>query len=119
MTEKIFLGIDAGSTTSKIVLLSKNNEILYQDYRMNLGRPLEVVISMLKDAYKKIPQNSRIVSSGICGYGEEFIRKALHIDNGEVETIAHYSAAKFFNPNVDFILDIGGQDMRLCTFVME
>lgn len=109
---EIFLGIDAGSTTSKIVLLSKNNEILYQDYRMNLGRPLEVVISMLKDAYKKIPQNSRIVSSGICGYGEEFIRKALHIDNGEVETIAHYSAAKFFNPNVDFILDIGGQDMK-------
>lgn len=109
---EIFLGIDAGSTTSKIVLISKDNEILHQDYRMNLGRPLEVVISMLKDAYKKIPENAQIVSSGICGYGEEFIRNALHIDNGEVETIAHYSAAKFFDPDVDFILDIGGQDMK-------
>ena len=109
---EIFLGIDAGSTTSKIVLISKDNEILHQDYRMNLGRPLEVVISMLKDAYKKIPKNAQIVSSGICGYGEEFIRNALHIDNGEVETIAHYSAAKFFDPEVDFILDIGGQDMK-------
>ena len=109
---EIFLGIDAGSTTSKIVLISENNEILHQDYRMNLGKPLEVVISMLKDAYKKISPKAKIVSSGICGYGEEFIRKALHIDNGEVETIAHYSAAKFFDPEVDFILDIGGQDMK-------
>ena len=109
---EIFLGIDAGSTTSKIVLISEDNEILHDDYRMNLGRPLEVVISMLKDAYEKIPENAKIVSSGICGYGEEFIRNALHIDNGEVETIAHYSAAKYFNPNVDFILDIGGQDMK-------
>lgn len=109
---EIFLGIDAGSTTSKIVLISEDNEILYDDYRMNLGKPLEVVISMLKDAYKKIPPKAKIVSSGICGYGEEFIRNALHIDNGEVETIAHYSAAKFFNPDVDFILDIGGQDMK-------
>lgn len=109
---EIYLGIDAGSTTSKIVLISENNEILHQDYRMNLGKPLEVVISMLKDAYKKISPKAKIVSSGICGYGEEFIRKALHIDNGEVETIAHYSAAKFFDPDVDFILDIGGQDMK-------
>ena len=109
---EIYLGIDAGSTTSKIVLISEDNEILHQDYRMNLGKPLEVVISMLKDAYKKISPKAKIVSSGICGYGEEFIRKALHIDNGEVETIAHYSAAKFFDPNVDFILDIGGQDMK-------
>ncbi|WP_040398485.1 2-hydroxyacyl-CoA dehydratase [Anaerococcus senegalensis] len=109
---EIYLGIDAGSTTSKIVLISEDNEILHQDYRMNLGKPLEVVISMLKDAYKKISPKAKIVSSGICGYGEEFIRKALHIDNGEVETIAHYSAANFFDPNVDFILDIGGQDMK-------
>ena len=109
---EIYLGIDAGSTTSKIVLISEDNEILHQDYRMNLGKPLEVVISMLKDAYKKISPKAKIVSSGICGYGEEFIRKALHIDNGEVETIAHYSAAKFFDPDVDFILDIGGQDMK-------
>lgn len=108
----IYCGIDAGSTTSKMVLLSENNEILFSDYRMNLGRPLEVVISMLKSAYKQMNPKAKIVSSGICGYGEDFIRNALHIDNGEVETIAHYNAAKFFNPNVDFILDIGGQDMK-------
>ena len=108
----IFLGIDAGSTTSKLVLLSEDKEVLHDDYQMNLGRPLEVVISMLKNAYKKMNKNARIISSGICGYGEDFIRNALHVDNGEVETIAHYSAAKFFNPDVDFILDIGGQDMK-------
>ncbi|MDY3005905.1 2-hydroxyacyl-CoA dehydratase [Anaerococcus porci] len=109
---EIYLGIDAGSTTSKLVMISEDNEILHDDYQMNLGRPLEVVIGMLKKAYKKMSNKAKIVSSGICGYGEEFIRNALHIDNGEVETIAHYSAAKFFNPEVDFILDIGGQDMK-------
>lgn len=109
---EIFLGIDAGSTTSKLVMISEDKEILYDDYQMNLGRPLEVVISMLKKAYKKINKKARIASSGICGYGEEFIRNALHIDKGEVETIAHYQAAKFFDPDVDFILDIGGQDMK-------
>jgi predicted CoA-substrate-specific enzyme activase len=108
----IYCGIDAGSTTSKIVLISEDAEILYDEYRMNLGRPLEVVIDMLEHAYRKMNPKARIVSSGICGYGEDFIRKALHIDNGEVETIAHYNAAKFFNPHVDFILDIGGQDMK-------
>ncbi|MDD7043989.1 MAG: acyl-CoA dehydratase activase-related protein [Peptoniphilaceae bacterium] len=108
----IYLGIDAGSTTSKMVMISEDEEILYNDYRMNLGKPLEVVISMLKDAYEKINDKARIVSSGICGYGEDFIKKALHIDTGEVETIAHYKAAKFFNDDVDFILDIGGQDMK-------
>lgn len=109
---EIYVGIDAGSTTSKIIMISEDNEILFTDYRMNLGRPLEVVIDMLKEAYKKINDKARIVSSGICGYGEEFIKKALKIDNGEVETIAHYEAAKYFDPNVDFILDIGGQDMK-------
>ena len=108
----IYVGIDAGSTTSKMVWITEDNQIIYEDYRMNLGRPLEVVIEMLKDAYKKKNPKAYIASSGICGYGEDFIKNALHIDYGEVETIAHYSAAKFFNPNVDFILDIGGQDMK-------
>ncbi|MDO4594925.1 MAG: acyl-CoA dehydratase activase-related protein [Tissierellia bacterium] len=108
----IFVGIDAGSTTSKMVMISEDGEILFTDYQMNLGRPLEVVIKMLKKAYKKIGKKAKIASSGICGYGEEFIKKALKIDNGEVETIAHYQAAKFFDPKVDFILDIGGQDMK-------
>ncbi|MDO5048057.1 MAG: acyl-CoA dehydratase activase-related protein [Anaerococcus sp.] len=109
---EIYIGIDAGSTTSKIVLISEDNEILHTDYQMNLGKPLEVVISMLKTAYAKMNKKARLASSGICGYGEDFIRNALHIDSGEVETIAHYRAAKFFNPDVDFILDIGGQDMK-------
>ncbi len=108
----IYVGIDAGSTTSKMVWLSEDGHILIDDYRMNLGRPLEVVISMLKDAYIKKNPKAYIAASGICGYGEDFIKNALHIDNGEVETIAHYRAAKFFNPDVDFILDIGGQDMK-------
>ena len=108
----IYIGIDAGSTTSKMVLITDEGHILHDDYRMNLGRPLEVVINMLKDAYAKKNPKAYIASSGICGYGEDFIKNALHIDNGEVETIAHYSAAKFFNPDVDFILDIGGQDMK-------
>lgn len=108
----IFVGIDAGSTTSKMVWLTEDREILLDDYRMNLGKPLEVVISMLKDAYIKKNPKAYIASSGICGYGEDFIKKALHVDYGEVETIAHYKAAHFFNPKVDFILDIGGQDMK-------
>lgn len=108
----IYVGLDAGSTTSKMVWLSKDMEILLDDYRMNLGNPLEVCIDMLKDAYQKKNPKAHIASSGICGYGEDFIKNALHVDNGEVETIAHYRAARFFNPNVDFILDIGGQDMK-------
>ena len=108
----IYVGLDAGSTTSKMVWLSKDMEILLDDYRMNLGNPLEVCIDMLKDAYQKKNPKAHIASSGICGYGEDFIKNALHVDNGEVETIAHYRAARFFNPDVDFILDIGGQDMK-------
>lgn len=108
----IYVGLDAGSTTSKMVWISKDNEILLDDYRMNLGRPLEVCIDMLKTAYKKKNPKAYIASSGICGYGEDFIKNALHVDNGEVETIAHYRAARFFDPDVDFILDIGGQDMK-------
>ncbi len=108
----IFVGIDAGSTTSKMVWLSEDKKILLEDYRMNLGKPLEVVISMLKEGYIKKNPKAYIASSGICGYGEDFIKKALRVDNGEVETIAHYKAAQFFNPKVDFILDIGGQDMK-------
>src|SRR5699024_6696513 len=108
----IYVGLDAGSTTSKMVWLSKDMEILLDDYRMNLGNPLEVTIDMLKEGYKKKNPKAYIASSGICGYGEDFIKNALHVDNGEVETIDHYRAARFFNQDVDFILDIGGQDMK-------
>lgn len=107
-----YLGIDAGSTTSKVVLIGEEDQILYTHYANNKGKPLELVISVLQDIYSKISKDAKIVSSGITGYGEDFIKAALHVDNGEVETIAHYTAAKYFNENVDFILDIGGQDMK-------
>lgn len=107
-----YLGIDAGSTTSKVVLIDEDNNILYTHYANNLGKPLELVIEVLKDIYGKLNSKARIVSSGITGYGEDFIKAAIGVDVGEVETIAHYRAAKFFDKDVDFILDIGGQDMK-------
>lgn len=108
----LYLGIDAGSTTSKVVLIDEDNNIMYSHYANNKGKPLELVIDVLKDIYKNMNENAKIVSSGITGYGEDFIKSALNIDIGEVETIAHYRAAKYFDKDVDFILDIGGQDMK-------
>ena len=107
-----YLGIDAGSTTSKVILLDDENNIIYSHYANNKGKPLELVIEVLKDIYGKLNKNAKIVSSGITGYGEDFIKSALGVDVGEVETIAHYRAAKYFDEDVDFILDIGGQDMK-------
>ncbi len=107
-----YLGIDAGSTTSKVVLIDEDDNILYTHYANNYGKPLELVIEVLKEIYSKLNKNAKIVSSGITGYGEDFIKAAIGVDVGEVETIAHYTAAKYFDPDVDFILDIGGQDMK-------
>ena len=107
-----YLGIDAGSTTSKLVLLDDDSKILYSHYSNNNGNPLEIAIEVLKDIYDRLPEGAWIASSGITGYGEDFLRAAIGIDIGEVETIAHYTAAKYFEPDVDFILDIGGQDMK-------
>lgn len=109
---KCYLGIDAGSTTTKAILIDENNNILYSYYDNNKGKPLDLVIKILKDIYDKLPEGEEITYSAITGYGEEFIKAALNIDVGEVETIAHYKAALFFQPEVDFILDIGGQDMK-------
>lgn len=106
-----FLGIDAGSTTTKVVLLSQDNEILYSFYGNNKGKPLEQTIKILKDIYGKLGDN-KISRSCVTGYGEDFIKAALDIDEGEVETIAHFKGSSFFEPDVDFILDIGGQDMK-------
>ncbi|MGO3752287.1 MAG: acyl-CoA dehydratase activase-related protein [Peptoniphilaceae bacterium] len=108
----MYLGIDSGSTTSKLLLISKDNEILYSYYGSNKGNPLEVVIEHLKEIYKVKNHNSYIEASGVTGYGEDFLKEALNIDFGEVETIAHLKAAQFFNPKVDLIIDIGGQDMK-------
>ncbi len=109
---KAFLGIDAGSTTTKAILIDEDYNILYSYYGNNKGQPLELVIKILKEIYGKLPEGEKITYSAITGYGEEFIKAALNIDVGEVETIAHYKAAAFFQPKVDFILDIGGQDMK-------
>lgn len=109
---KCFLGIDAGSTTTKVVLIGENHEILYTYYGSNEGHPLKRVVNVISDLYNNIPKDAEIVKSVVTGYGEELIKTALKIDIGEIETIAHYKAAERFLPNVDFILDIGGQDMK-------
>lgn len=109
---KAFLGIDAGSTTTKAVLIDEDNNILFSYYGSNKGKPLDLVIKIIKEIYAKLPDGEKITYSAVTGYGEDFIKAALNIDMGEVETMAHYKAAQFFQPEVDFILDIGGQDMK-------
>ena len=107
-----YIGIDAGSTTTKLVLIDKNGNLLYSLYGSNEGNPLNSVIKMLKDLYSKIPEKAEIRYSGVTGYGEKLIQTALKVDLNEIETIAHYTAAKEFMPNVTSIVDIGGQDMK-------
>ena len=107
-----YIGIDAGSTTTKLVLIDKNGNLLYSLYGSNEGNPLNSVIKMLKDLYSKIPNTAKIRYSGVTGYGEKLIQTALKVDLNEIETIAHYTAAKEFMPNVTSIVDIGGQDMK-------
>lgn len=107
-----FLGIDAGSTTTKAVLIDGDGNILYDHYGSNNGEPLESVIAILKELYALLPADVYIAKSTVTGYGEHLIKAGLHVDYGEVETMAHYKAADYFNPGVDFILDIGGQDMK-------
>ena len=107
-----FLGIDAGSTTTKVALISKGGDLLYSFYDNNNGSPLATSIRAVKEIYSLIPADAKIVKSCSTGYGEALIKAALKLDHGEVETIAHYYAAAFFEPEVDCILDIGGQDMK-------
>ncbi|GHV40180.1 2-hydroxyglutaryl-CoA dehydratase [Clostridia bacterium] len=107
-----FLGIDAGSTTSKLVLISETGELLYSFYSGNQGTPLKIIIHALKEIYDSLPVGVNIASSCVTGYGEALCKEAIGVDIGEIETVAHYKAAAFFEPDVDFILDIGGQDMK-------
>lgn len=107
-----FLGIDSGSTTTKLVLIGEQGELLYSYYSGNEGKPLDIIIKALKKIYSILPSNVKIANSCVTGYGEGLIKAALMVDLGEIETVAHYKAAKFFEPDVDFILDIGGQDMK-------
>lgn len=107
-----YLGIDAGSTTTKAALIDKEGNLLYSYYGSNGGSPLASGIKILKDLYSKLPKEAQIKNSAVTGYGEGLIKAALKVDIGEIETIAHYKAAEFFLPGVEFILDIGGQDMK-------
>jgi predicted CoA-substrate-specific enzyme activase len=109
---KAYLGIDAGSTTTKMVLLSEKHEILYSQYATNQGSPLDSIHTQLSELYEQMPSSVDLVSSCVIGYGEDLIRSAFLIDYGLVETVAHYKAAKFFAPEVDFVIDIGGQDIK-------
>ena len=107
-----YLGIDAGSTTTKLVLITPKGELLYQHYCSSMGRPLDIISSKLKEIYSLTGNRITIASSAVTGYGEDLIKAGLGIDNGIVETVAHYKAASFFEPEVDFIIDIGGQDIK-------
>ena len=109
---KAFLGIDAGSTTTKAALVGEDGTLLYSFYHNNDGDPLGTTISAIKDIYSQLPEGVEIVHSCSTGYGEALIKAALLLDEGEVETVSHYYAASFFEPDVDCILDIGGQDMK-------
>lgn len=110
-----YLGIDSGSTTTKIVLVNKNDQIIYSFYENNNGNPLNTVIKGLQQAYKQFTEKGLSISiSGSCvtGYGEDLIKSALKMDNGLIETMAHFFAARRIDKDVSFILDIGGQDMK-------
>ena len=109
---KAFLGIDAGSTTTKAALVGEDGTLLYSFYHNNDGDPLGTTITAIKDIYRQLPEGVEIVHSCSTGYGEALIKSALLLDEGEVETVSHYYAASFFEPDVDCILDIGGQDMK-------
>ena len=107
-----YLGIDCGSTTTKLLLLSADKKILFTYYSSNKGNPVHIVKEQLEQIYTICGDRIRICGAAVTGYGEELIRHAFHLDFGLVETMAHFTAAKYFNPNVDFILDIGGQDIK-------
>ncbi len=107
-----YLGIDAGSTTTKIVLIAPDGGLLYNYYHSNLGNPVAIVLAQLKEIYRLCGDRIAMKGSAVTGYGEDLIKNAFSCDLGLVETVAHYRAAAHFNPDVDFIIDIGGQDMK-------
>lgn len=114
----VYVGIDAGSTTTKITAIGKDKEILYTSYGSNQGSPLKTVVKEMKGLYAVLPEGTYIAGSMTTGYGEAIVKAALHADGGEVETFAHLRAAQEFCPEVTFVLDIGGQDMK-CFFVKD
>lgn len=112
----IYVGIDAGSTTTKLAAIGKAKELLYTSYGSNQGSPLQTVVRELKALYEAMPEDTYIAGAFTTGYGEAIVKAALHADDGEVETFAHLRAAQEFCPEVSFVLDIGGQDMK-CFYV--
>ena len=107
-----YLGIDAGSTTTKLVLITGDGRLLYSHYSSNQGQPLDKISAQLKKIYAEMNPGITIKGSAVTGYGEELIKAGLSIDAGIVETVAHFKAAAYFCPDVDFIIDIGGQDIK-------
>ncbi len=107
-----YLGIDSGSTTTKLMLITSDCRILWSHYQPNNGQPLDIVTSKLKEIYSMCGGRFKIRASAVTGYGEDLIKSAIKADFGIVETVAHFKAALHFNPKVDFIIDIGGQDIK-------
>lgn len=113
----VYIGIDAGSTTIKAVVMDQDGNILEHLYQSNVGNPVPVIRDLLASLYKKKP-DLKVASSCVTGYGEDIIKNAFHVDYGLVETFAHFTAAKHFMPDVEFIIDIGGQDMK-CFHIQD
>jgi predicted CoA-substrate-specific enzyme activase len=109
---RCFLGIDAGSTTTKAALIDEEGNLLFSRYLRNGGKPLQSTVAILQDMYDELPASAVVAGSVVTGYGEGLIQAALCADWGEIETVAHYKAARYFLPDVDLIIDIGGQDMK-------
>ena len=108
----VFIGIDAGSTTAKLVAINENGDLVYKDYRSNLGTPVDTIKMMLLSFYEVLPSNVKVSYAGSTGYGESLIKTAFNLDMSEIETMAHFEGAKHFLPEVESIIDIGGQDMK-------
>jgi predicted CoA-substrate-specific enzyme activase len=111
-TGDAYLGIDSGSTTTKLMLITPDCRIIYSHYQSNNGQPLDIIIERLKEIYTLSKGRIKIRASAVTGYGEDLIKSAIRADFGIVETVAHFKAALHFNPKVDFIIDIGGQDIK-------
>jgi predicted CoA-substrate-specific enzyme activase len=107
-----FVGIDSGSTTTKVALIDADGRLLHSHYGPNMGNPLASTTEALLNMYARVPSAAFVAQSCVTGYGEGLVKAALHVDIGEIETLAHFKAADFFLPGVDFVLDIGGQDMK-------
>ena len=104
--------MDAGSTTTKLALIGEDGQLLWESYANNQGSPLVTAMEALAELKEKLPETARIAHACSTGYGENLMKSAFCLDEGEVETIAHATAAAFFDPEVDCVLDIGGQDMK-------